>query len=228
VNTTLAPLALWARDRRVIVGALLVALLALDMALILYNWVGERPIPRFWRLGPEWSLSSIIGYAKLAVAGLAMVAAFRWTRVPAYAAWAAAFLIILVEDAFEIHDRGGPFITRTLGIGSAVSRSVADAAIMLAIALVVVAIIWWGYRATRDEEARSYSRRTFVLLGVLAFFVVVVDMGYVFTTGRLERIRWLVEEGGEIVALTLLVTHAVWQTLGVRAARSGPEPDDSG
>jgi hypothetical protein len=205
--------------------------LLVDVPLILYNAFGERPIPVFWRLGPEWSVSSMFGHVKMLLAALLLLLAARASGLPAYRAWALGFAIILVEDTFEVHDRGGRILARALGVSGAGPRTMVEAAIMVAVGLVILGLIVWAWRSTRDEGLRRYTRQAFALLVLLAVFVVGVDSLHFVTEGRIWRLRWLLEEGGELVTMSLILAHAVWHVAGVRAAASRPHeapPDAPG
>jgi hypothetical protein len=230
VNTALTPIARWAQDRRVLVGVLLGGLLLLDGALILYNLVGERPLHRLLRLGVEWRLPEIYEYVKLAAAALVMLVAWAMRRLPLYAAWTVALLILLADNALQVHEQVAATTRRALGISQSILGPINEAVVLGAIAGLVLIVLVLGYRATSDPAARRFTRHGFVLLVALGLLAVGGDLVHKVVGPDWKTPMALIEEGGELVVMSLLLALVVWHVLGMTlrdAPPAAPPPSTS-
>lgn len=147
--------------------------------------------------------------------------ALLWVRrvraLPVYGAWVAALLILLAEDALQLHRLGGQLVRQLFDRGRAV-MAVTEAAVLGGLGLLILVILWHGYRTTADEAARRYTRQGIALLALLAVFAIGVDIPHLFATRAWERPLLLLEEGGELVVTSLILAHAVWHAATIRAA----------
>jgi hypothetical protein len=131
-------------------------------------------------------------------------------------AWAALFGYLMVDDAFEIHERAGDAIARHLeasGAWGVVDQQVAEAltsAVMGGLALVVIGLL----HARSDAPTRRASWRLLRLIALLAVLGVAVDVLHEqFEPGAWHTTLGVVEEGGEMAVMTA----AVWLAASLHA-----------
>lgn len=91
---------------------------------------------------------------------------------------------------------------------------------MLGVALLAILI---PTHLRSNAEARSRSRRLLMLLIALAFFAVVVDMVHILASGWTARILAVVEDGGELVVLSVIACAVLGMASRARDAAAAPE-----
>lgn len=155
----------------------------------------------------------------LGLLGLIVVSARRWT----FAALAPLLVFMLATDAFEVHERNGRAIAEAIGIPAVLGMRPQDIGEMLVIglaALVVVPIACVGMRMSARTERRHFLR-ILLILGLIVFCGVVVDAVHIVSTDDLDELSsgsWLglVEDGGEMIGASLLVSYLFWLSLQSR------------
>ncbi|SFI73603.1 hypothetical protein [Albimonas pacifica] len=217
-------------------GRATASLLAVDAALIGAN-VGLSAlsfldliasVPDAWRLETERNLAAawtILKWAALAT--LCAWAACRG-RGALPAALAAAFAMLLADDALEGHERLGRALAEGLSLPAPPFLRAQDAGELLVVAAecaILALLLAWAWRRRRQGDARRLA--VFVaLFGLLGLAGVVCDMAH-------EAVRaWPVpryatgvaEDGGEMVVASLLLAYA-WAVFGPVAPRSEPDPE---
>ncbi len=197
-----------------------VALLAADVLFIGLNLavIDETGTRRLWRplwVGREWSLPEIMQNAKWVLMALSLTLAYRHWREVIYGVWALAFAAIAMDDSFSLHERTGAILASALRGASAVRPGYFELIPMAVGVAVLLVALWYGHHRPAVDAARSYSRVALLLLGVYGAFAVVVDalhllvgqLGLTDRTGNLYLL--LLEDGGELVAATILVAHTL-------------------
>lgn len=196
---------------------LLVLLMAADFAfVVLHVLYIETSLLR----GRPFSLEADNGvpesfqYVKEFWVATCMALMFRRTRAMVYLGWAAVFVFLLLDDAFQFHEHVGKwsgqqyelpvaFGLRPDDIGELLFAAAAGVTTMLLIGIGV----WRG-----DADARLISRDMAVLLVVLAGFGVGADILHVITHFKaplLAQFLLILEDGGEMLVVSAMVAYMV-------------------
>ena len=207
----------------------LAVLLVADLLLIAASLEAQRRgwsdgRYRQWLLRAEGGWPEQFGYAKQAGCAALLLLVWRRTGDGVFAAWAAVFACALVDDRLQVHERVGGFVARRLPLPQEVAglreQDLGELAVWgLAgvLPLVVVAVL----HRRGPEHVRAASRGMAVVVGGYAFFGVVVDQFHTLTLGGpLDRALGVLEDGGELVLLSVAVWYA--GELLVAARRTGP------
>ena len=182
-------------------------------------------IDRRWSLEIDRSYPEMFQYLLAGLATLMLLRHFIRHHILTYLGWSLAFLFILVDDSFSLHERFTTmFVEKTdwgpiLGLEAQVY---AASILWLAVGLVLLALLAVGYH--KDTPSRNFSRQLALLLFALFICGGVLDalhllagsagMGraVTFTLGTLE-------DGGELVTMSLALL------LAARHARFGRTPN---
>ncbi len=176
--------------------------------------------PRFGLI-EDWSFGESFNYLKeLTIVGLFLFMAVR-RRSYAYLIWAIVFVYVLADDSTQIHERMGEVLAATLALVAVDSLRAVDVGELLWFALsglTVLSGIVHGFRIG-DRAERETTVTLGLLLVALAVFGVFLDMPF-GTTGFADKILGAVEDGGEMMILSLML----WQ-VWTRARRIGGTAD---
>lgn len=198
------------RDKASRLFWLLVGLDALFFALHL----GHRGYPEIF--GDNFSISRDNGYAEwyqygkeLSIVALCLIIA-RYRGISSLYAWVPLFLYFLLDDSLAIHETVGAVVSNHLEFSASNGLRAKDfgelvvsglAALILFPPLVVAA-----WRA--EEQFKWIHASLVVLVGLVAFFGVIVDMVHMMLQWAPSRVRFLVtiiEDGGEMVSMSAIV-----------------------
>lgn len=197
---------------------LLVLFLLVDIGLValhLLVGVGASGLPHY-HLGVDRSYSEAVIYIKLGwITVLALLLARR-RHTPVFAALALGSLLLLIEDAFTLHEQIGWHLNGwvlatfpALGTFGLLSFQVGELLWLGALGTVILGMFVVGY-VRADARDRCDALSIAVFFGIVAFFAVVVDTIHSFSApGSLsDAILTLVEDGGELIALSPAVALA--------------------
>jgi hypothetical protein len=87
------------------------------------------------------------------------------------------------------------------------SQDLGELLLAVTVAVMLLAPIAWLYRRS-SAGARTATRDLLLLLGVLGFFGVCVDLLHVVLADTALRGLTVLEEGGEMVTMSVLAAHA--------------------
>ena len=189
--------------------ALLTLFLCADAALL-----GVHVINRLWLFNPMLDIGIDGGYGEmfqyLKEYWIALVCAGLWwrRREGIYASWSLLFFYLLADDALSVHERMGAALAGqlqylpVLGLRSIDLGEMTFAAVAGVTFLGLIAVFY--FRAS--QVARAASHDLLLLFAVLVFFGVGVDMVHVLLPGVGLT---MVEDGGELVAMTLIVCYVL-------------------
>ncbi len=189
-------------DRRVAV--LFVAMAALDLLFLVLHSTHVRfdvPGSGLWLISRDRGFPELYQYLKELTVVALLVGLHRTYRSWVYAVWAVGFLYLFLDDSLEIHETLGERLAIWLGLGARFSIDARDLGQVLFSAMVGVTLLASVVLVTvRDRSpARRLSGGLILVFGALAFFGVVADVIDVID------IYGLVEDGGEMAAMTLAV-----------------------
>jgi hypothetical protein len=200
---------------------LLAGLLVIDVTLIALDVMYRREMLTSWRfdVGLEWSYGEWFQYLKTGAIALLMLHLARALRSPATLFWAALFAFLAIDDAFEVHEGVGERLTDRLGLPEIFGLRSVDfgellyfGAMGVLLLVALLAIARWG-----RPESRGLAAAFGAGLGLFAFFGVGMDMVHIH-----GRYHWLeptlatIEDGGEMIATTLILGIAVAHVAGLR------------
>lgn len=165
-------------------------------------------------LSEDRGYGEVWGYAK-ALAATAGLLALCWrSRAPVFAALAFTLAVIVLDDSLMIHEVFGHRLSKALAFEPAFGlqpQDFGELTVWAMLGIVVVAVLAVGFRFS-DRRARATSTVFFGLLAALVFFAVGTDMLNIALHDAFPgayRLWPLVEEGGELVTLSLICAAAV-------------------
>ena len=196
---------------------LLLLLVAADLAFIflhvLYietSLLRGRP----FSLEADNGLPEAFQYVKQFWVALCMAAMFRRTREVVYIGWMLVFTFLLLDDAFQFHERIGEWLGQRYALPVVFGLRPDDigellfAAIVGGAAAVLIGLcVWRG-----DADARIISRDMIILVLILAGLGVGLDLLHVITYFKaplLAQFLLIVEDGGEMLAVSAMVAYMV-------------------
>lgn len=195
------------RPRRA-AGIVLVLLLAADAALIALHLVNRAlEVHDALYLDVDHSYSEFLQYVKFFwLVVLALWAGWtqrRWRL----AGWILIFGYLLLDDALQLHERVGRWITDLRNPGVHVPDASFGEAVGILIPLaacLILAVLL--YREPRPTDRRDHVP-VIVLLGATAFFGIGVDLvhSWLVDTSAPGDLLAVVEDGGEQVMVSILV-----------------------
>jgi hypothetical protein len=206
---------------------MLIAILAVvDLLLLVGNvvhWRTEHADPIFsttaWDGDLDQSYIENFGHILL-IASIVMLL-FVVLRRPALVlyAWILILTVVLVDDFFMVHERGGDALAAGLGLPAVAGLRPVDLGELFvwgALAVPLACLLIIGHLRA-SEAGRRDSRTLFVLVGLLAAFAVVLDavshpLGAVLPP-LLGTLFTLTETAGELVAVSLIAVAVHRMTL---------------
>lgn len=198
-----------------IIVVLLVAADVVLMALFGAHKLGWATTPSL-DLGADGGPAEILQYAKLFCAAVAAGLLARWTRQPVYAVLALLFGGLLLDDALMLHEHWGARLAAAGALPSVAGLRPSDLGEVAFLAAWVGPLALAGVLTYRRSSgpARRAARVALGALVVLAGFGVGVDVLHeavlaVVQIDGLHSAFVLLEEGGEMVALSVLAAGAV-------------------
>jgi len=165
----------------------------------------------------DWGHGEVFQMVKEYWAFALLGALFVRTRRPVYGAWSLVLGYVLLDDAVQIHEKGGGKIVEWFGYAPAFqlrAQDFGELTVTVAAGL-GLAVAVGGAWLLSDFEDRRVARRLAALLGLLFFFGVIVDMLHVV---RAWPLLGLLEDGGEMLAMSLICWY-VFRLFAPEAAR---------
>ena len=207
----------------------LLALVAADalcvaLAVVHVLWLRDAQV---LSLGVDSGLAETYQHLKvLAVTG-GVAWIFGRRRQPVYAALAALFLGLLVDDVGRLHETVGEALVGVLGLVPVLGLRAQDVGEVLFLAAWVgpLALLGAAAYARSDAGSRSVARYAVAALAVLALFGVGVDAVHQILLGLdvygLPSALTVLEEGGELVVMSVIAAATVTVA---EAAATSPAP----
>lgn len=202
-----------ARPARAI--AIAIILLSFDLLLIsgdLMRRAGVLQDARF-AVTTERGYGEWFQYIKAAAVALMLLRSRR--RSPAALAWAGLFIYLLLDDAFALHEAFGLFAASKFAwpaIGPARPEQIAELLIHAGVGLAFIGSLAAILRRG-DVASRSLSVALSAPFALLVFFGAAVDILHSYARDTPYRYAaGVIEDGGEMVAMSLLVAVTYWAT----------------
>jgi hypothetical protein len=190
---------------------LLVLLLSIDCAFLLLHVLnGWSASPNaLLSVGTDRGYAERFQYIKECSIALMLLAVAWRTRGVIYVAWALLFAYLLFDDALRLHERAGQRlvtywdIVPVLGLDA---RNLGEHAVSLTVGSAFVATMTFCYFRS-SNDARAVSRNLILLLAMLVLFGILVDMVPYAIKTLAPRAAMMIEDGGEMVAMSLIVSY---------------------
>lgn len=210
-------------------GGVLAGLLVLaDLALIALHVGGDalgQPRDWPWWVDVDGGYPEFLQYVKLLwVVLLLGIVWLRWRR-GVWLTLAATALALLADDALGLHEEFGPVVGALVPLPAALAdyaNDIGEALVMAAMGGVLLLAILVGYRVA-DPRSRDWLRPIIGLLVLLAAFAGVVDPLHQTTEGLLYDAVTVVEDGGEMIVVSLLAATG-FHTAVHAAGLTNPPP----
>ena len=191
--------------------AILTALLVVDTCLItghiLHDVWGRGPfsMTRF-SLAYEDGFAELFGGGKILAAAAIMWALTRRSLAPIDLAWAVALAIVALDEIFELHEGFARLVDDAFDLPTPFgSDGLGELVVWALIGSIVSAMLIIAHKRS-EQEPRNRSRRIAGIVALLIFFAVGVDAFNLFVLGGDGNgATHLIEEGGELVVMSLLL-----------------------
>ena len=211
-----------------------------DVFVVLLHLAEVRVGP----LGPDWfpsarlrinqdrGLAETWGYVQTGLAAVLLVAVSRRVHEPLSLAWAGVLFLVLLDDAFFLHERMGEWAAETWDLpvtGGLREIDIGELGAWALMGVLALTALLLAARATGQQERRA-SLPLFAAFLALIFFAVVLDMvhqavgagGARLLGVELDPALRFVEALGELLAMT-----GILLTVLLRVRRL-PSPADRG
>lgn len=191
----------------------LFGLLAADALFVLLHVLqisGTLSDPRLL-LSWDHGYAELFGYAQAATATTLLFLVYRRRAEAVYLAWSLVLVAVIADDALIIHERVAHALAPRLPLPSRLGPSpqnITELVVLGAIGAALLVLIAWAHRRS-GAQARADSRGLLLLLAVLGFFVVVVDRMHAALAGGAGDVAGILEDGGELIVLSLILAYAV-------------------
>jgi hypothetical protein len=189
---------------------LLILLIAADVSFIVLHLFHTYTIllpDNLFSIGQDRGYGEFFQYTKeLWVAILLFLLGLR-KRKFLYIIFAFLFLYFLIDDALEVHERFGAFLSDFLNFQPNLGLRAIDFG-ELAVSIFFGALFFIAIGITHhqsDSSARTVSKYLIILIVLLALFGVVMDMLEIIVEHAVVNpILVMIEEGGEMLVMSMI------------------------
>lgn len=211
-------------------GVLLALLIATDLAFCAIHLLHVySPVANDWlfSIQTDRSYAELFQYIKLFWLVLLLAGLTLSHKAFAYLGWTALFVYLLIDDIFRVHESVGLVLAASLGLPSIVGlrpRDLGELLVSGVAGAALLTLIGLGYLWSTPAQ-KALSVRLGLLLGMLVFFGVLVDMLHVIvmaTPGWSVALA-LLEDGGEMLTVSVMVRAALQHWLDVSGAATIPD-----
>lgn len=173
----------------------------------------EIQIHQFLYFNTENSLASTWGYAKYGFALALFYALFRESKNVGFVLLIAILLILLLDDAAELHDKLGLALGRYLDFGlfaGLEGQDRGEPVVYVFMAAIIFTLLYISFGYFKSSNMQTFINFTWALL-LLAFFGAAFDVVHaVFFAdteflSALDVVATVIEDGGELLAVSLFV-----------------------
>lgn len=193
-----------------LVLAMFLALDAVLVAVHVFGYYGLNVAGEQWSVSFDGGYPEFFQYVKFGWAVLLLVTAAWLRRAWSLLVWVPLFAFLALDDMLRIHERYGSQMPGTgaladlTGLGE---QELGELLFMVAVGLTALALMGLGW-VLGTADVRATLLDVALLVGLLAFFGVGVDLLHAGVGGGWATVvAGLVEDGGEMVALSLIVAY---------------------
>lgn len=198
----------------------LVCLLAVDAVLIVLHVLTGmfmEKIPPALNIAMDRSLAEWFGYAKLACAALLLWLAYRASRIPVLFSFVVIFVAMAADDSLELHENLGGWIADVLpplGAAGWREQDFGELLMLGAMGVMLLPVLVFGAVKTLPQD-RSTGLGLAIGAALLAVFAIGVDAVHGPACSAVAEVPYcfqfldLVEDGGEMIAQSLILAHVV-------------------
>jgi hypothetical protein len=212
------------RLRRLGPTPLLVALVAVDLALIAASVVrlvvAGHSLTDPWLLETDGGRAEDFGYLQEAALVILLLILWRVSRRLVWAPYAAIFACALADDSLRLHERKGAWLAEKLSFPEGVFGLRADDLGemfvwgLLAVGPLVAVVL---LHRRSDAWTRRASLGMAATVAAYVFFGAVLDQAHVLVLDSwMGDVMGTLEDGGELVALSVAVVYVVGRLTAVR------------
>lgn len=171
--------------------------------------------PDFLNIGRDWSAGEILNYTKWVLLLTVLFRYYRQSSDKISLALSVLFAVSLLDDSLRLHEAGGDFLVERWG-ATAENESVISFAgeflVWCVAGTIVAAVLVKAWRQASVEE-RARALPSLALFSFVVFFAVVLDFVHSLSVEKslVAGLLGLLEDGGEMLALSLLTAHVFQQ-----------------
>lgn len=208
---------------------ILLVLLAGDALFVAahFAYLHGRTPSVLWHLGTDGGYAEFYMYAKALCAASMLAFLWRRARQPVFGAWALFFAYVLCDDALRLHERGGRLLAATAGLPDVFgvsARNLGELAVFAFFGFVFLLLI-----PAAHLRSSGPARRSLHVFAALFVALVVFGMGmdFLHTAELHETLKAMfsaVEDGGELVTLSVVCWYALKLVLAARGGAAAPAP----
>ncbi len=155
----------------------------------------------------ESGYSEIFEYIKTSVTVFILVQMYLLQRKLGFLSWALIFTVVLIDNAFGLHEHLGGLATSGLKIEQVFGLNLQDAGELLTWAFTGLVLLVLLATAYRDRALTSFSNTLMAFVGLLALFAVGVDVVHSLYSQQVTFFFGFIEDGGELLTLSLITTY---------------------
>ena len=180
---------------------------------------------RAWDADQDRSFVEVYGYLQvLAAAALLVIFHRRRAAAPIYLGWALALSVVVLDDAFSLHERAGTWSARHLPLPDLPGLRLQDAGELLfwAVCGSLVLIVLVASHLMSSGVAQADSRHLGWIVALLMVFAVGMDMFHaalpaITTASVADQLAIDLEAAGEVVAMILFLLYVLhmWRRTAV-------------
>ena len=176
-----------------------------------------------WTIEEDRGYPEIYQYIKILLTVVLFCLIYFRRQNIAYLTWLPILLFVLFDDALQLHETFGTFLLTNFELPTVLGVSgvlYAEALLWLAVGLPLVGVVAYGY--LRNPSTRTLSRRMASIFLGLALFAGVLDGLHTFversgyTSGYARGVTATIEDGGEMLVLSVMVTYVLLYYLKAR------------
>ena len=193
----------------------LIALFALDVLLIAAHTISGALLPKIpplLNIAFDYSLGEFFNYLKWLGIVVFLVAAFLSRKVTLFLPFALVFLVMFLDDALMLHERGGEFFASSVGLqafGGLRAQDYGELIVWGGLAALLLPALGVGILRSAPED-RAHAIILFGLIALFAVFGGALDVLH-FLVANLPygiQVFDLMEDGGEMMVASVILAHA--------------------
>lgn len=188
-------------------------------------------------LDQEGGWPEIFGYVKELFIACGFAALFRRRRSPILLGFSITYILVFLDDAFQLHERGGAALVDALQLpsfGLVDAEQIGELLVWCGLGGIVTLALGWGSYLSNAAERRQALPFAACLVSLMVFAigldVVHSAVGELLGGGRIVGFFGVLEDGGELVVLSITCGVVLHHILAADASAvpAGAEPAGNG